>query len=555
MPMAVESSAEEARLAQQAAAGSGEAFAELYERYERRAYNLCYRILGSEDDAADATQEAFVGLLRRLPSLEGRDLAFGSYLFTSARNACYDLIERRRRAEPSDEIPESSIPVGGGTGGGGFGFDPGDPEDDPERNVLLDARQEEIRAANATLPERQREALALKELEELSYDEIAAVMGMNRNSVAQLISRARINLRDALRGSALASIAAATPDCERALALMAAGQDEQPVEDAAWAELHTRDCETCRLSREAMDEAGLSYRSWIPIAAAPVLFRETMAEAAEAVGADWSPVVARRERSRGERRSGHGSRLGLSGSSPVLAHRRRDLVLIGVLALALVTVVFAGATSDDEPPVGTVGVADEAAQEVEAEPGATEETSKPAKKGEPAGKKKGDGESPGAGPAKESENRNGNEPGAAKEKQPGGAASGDEAASPGARTRQPGGRGREGQGGATQRPGNPGSGDEPTGAQPPARTSNPADSPPSDPTPADPPPERAQPDPPPTRRPEPPPPREQPPERVPPPVRQPPAGTPGTPPRRPPPTGVPGTPPRPAPPPPRRPPP
>ena len=225
VPKAADPLADEARLAQEAAAGNGEAFAELYERYERRAYNLCYRILGSEDDAADATQEAFVGLLRRLPGLEGRDLAFGSYLFTSARNACYDLIERRRRAEPSDEIPESSIPVGGGVGGGGFGFDPGDPEDDPERNVLLDARQEEIRAANSTLPERQREALALKELEELSYDEIAAVMGMNRNSVAQLISRARINLRDALRGSALASIAAASPECERALALVAARQD------------------------------------------------------------------------------------------------------------------------------------------------------------------------------------------------------------------------------------------------------------------------------------------------------------------------------------------
>ena len=61
-------------------------------------------------------------------------------------------------------------------GGGGVGFDPGDPEDDPERNVLLAAGQEEIRAANATLPERQREVLALRELEELSYDEIAEIM-------------------------------------------------------------------------------------------------------------------------------------------------------------------------------------------------------------------------------------------------------------------------------------------------------------------------------------------------------------------------------------------
>ena len=224
--------AEEARLAQRAVAGDGDAFADLYGRYEQRAYNLCLRILGSEDDAADATQEAFVSVLRRLPKLEGRDLAFGSYLFTSARHACYDLIDRRKRAEPSDEIPESSIPVGGGVGGGGFGFDPGDPEDDPERNVLQQARSEEIRAANAALPERQREVLALRELEDLSYDEIAEIMEMNRNSVAQLISRARINLRDALRGTALASIATSSPECERAIALIAAGQDGEG--EAPW---------------------------------------------------------------------------------------------------------------------------------------------------------------------------------------------------------------------------------------------------------------------------------------------------------------------------------
>src|SRR5918999_4432980 len=168
--------ADDSALARRAAAGDGDAFAELYERHESRAFNLCYRILGSRDDAADATQEAFVGVLRRLPQLAGRDVAFGSYLLTSARNACYDLIERHKRTQPSDEIPESTMPMGGG----GVGFDPGDPEDDPERKVLLEARNDEIRVANLTLPERQREVLALRELEELSYDDIAELMDMNR---------------------------------------------------------------------------------------------------------------------------------------------------------------------------------------------------------------------------------------------------------------------------------------------------------------------------------------------------------------------------------------
>src|ERR1700742_1904068 len=73
--------AEEAQLARAAAAGDGGAFAELYQRYARRAYNLAYRISGSDEDAADAVQEAFVNVLRRLPELGDRELAFGSYLF------------------------------------------------------------------------------------------------------------------------------------------------------------------------------------------------------------------------------------------------------------------------------------------------------------------------------------------------------------------------------------------------------------------------------------------------------------------------------------------
>src|ERR687893_1114236 len=384
--------ADDSALAQRAAAGDGDAFAELYERHESRAFNLCYRILGSRDDAADATQEAFVGVLRRLPQLADRDLAFGSYVLTSARNACYDLIERRKRTQPSDEIPESATPMGGGVGGGGVGFDPGDPEDDPERNVLLEARNEEIRAANLALPERQREVLALRELEELSYDEIAELMDMNRNSVAQLISRARINLRDALRGTALASIAASSPDCERALPLIALEQDGQlddDSNDAGWLGGHLMHCHTCRLGRDAMQEAGDSYRAWAPIAAGPLLFREAMGRVAQQVGADRSETIGRHEARRGvtpTADAGAGGGVGAGAGSAraaILRHRRRDLTLIGVLTCLLVLVVLVGAASDDDP-VETVAPASDTGQAVVAdeEPDAALSTvEKQAKKG------------------------------------------------------------------------------------------------------------------------------------------------------------------------------
>jgi RNA polymerase sigma factor (sigma-70 family) len=394
--------ADEAVLAQRAAGGDGEAFADLYERYEERVLNLCFRILGSQDDAADATQDAFVNVLRRLPKLEGRELAFGSYVFTSARNACYDLIERRRRTEPSDEIPEHATPMGGAVGGGGVGFDPGDPEDDPERNVLLDARTEEIRRANLTLPERQREALALKELDDLSYDEVAEIMGMNRNSVAQLISRARINLRGALRGEALAAIIPNAPQCERAVPLIGAEEDgelDPDSTDAEWLTDHLVMCETCRLRREAMAEAGISYRAWLPISAGPFLFRETMAEAAELVGADWSGVVARRESARsvthaaaaGSAASGAGTE---GARAAVLRHRRLDLALMAVLGLALVLVVFVGPTSDDAPITAIVPAADEQ----QAPPSGQDEgqAPKPAKAAKKNKKQSGGDKGPGA---------------------------------------------------------------------------------------------------------------------------------------------------------------
>ncbi len=285
--------AEETQLARAAATGDGAAFAELYQRYARRAYNLAYRISGSDEDAADAVQEAFVNVLRRLPELGDRELAFGSYLFTATRNATYDLLRKQQRTRPSDSIPESAVPVGAGSGG--LGLDPGDPEDDPDRRLMLASQQEEIREANNRLPERQREALALRELEDLSYDEIAELMEMNRNSVAQLISRARINLRVELRGGALASVVAASPECERALPLIAMRDDGQldgASEDAAWLASHLQGCERCRVATEAMQEAGVSYRAWVPVAIAPWLFKATMAKAAAATGADWSEETA-----------------------------------------------------------------------------------------------------------------------------------------------------------------------------------------------------------------------------------------------------------------------
>jgi RNA polymerase sigma factor (sigma-70 family) len=273
---------DDGELALLATDGDGNAFAELYDRHEQRVYGFCMRMLSTPHDAADATQETFVRMLARLPALQERDLHFVAYTLATARNVCYDMIRARRTVQPVAEQPQPRVPQAAHV------------EEDPERFALLAATREDVRAANAALPARQREVLALREVELLSYDEIGELMDLNRNAVAQLVSRARIKLGELLRGSALASVGARTPDCERALPLLGALQDEQdcdPPSDLDWVRAHLAGCETCRLSLAAMQEAGASYRAIGLLAPAVWLRHATIARAAEYVGADWSHVA------------------------------------------------------------------------------------------------------------------------------------------------------------------------------------------------------------------------------------------------------------------------
>lgn len=276
------SGSEESNLVRAAAEGDGPAFARLYEAYERRIFNYLLRLLGDRHEAEDATQEAFIKVMAKLPDLDHENLQFGAYLYTAARNSGYDVISARKRIEPGGAVPEQAeSPLRG---------ELADLEADPERAALAGSQEAAVQAANQRLPERQREVLALRELDGLSYDEIAGVMEMKSNAVAQLISRARIALRKELRAGAAASVAFASSDCERAHGELACRQDDQPGLDRSWLESHLASCGNCRVAGEEMAEAGVSYRAWAPVVPAAWLFREVMARASETVGHDWSSV-------------------------------------------------------------------------------------------------------------------------------------------------------------------------------------------------------------------------------------------------------------------------
>ncbi len=328
----------EQQLAYRAAAGDGAAFAELYDRYERRIFSFCQRLCGSVEDAADATQEAFVKVLQRLPKLAGREVNFSAYLYTAARNSCYDLINKRKRSEPVGEIPESPRP------------ELGDLLMDPERAAMLTSQRIDIQEANHRLPERQREVLVLREVEGLSYDEIAEVMSTNRNTVAQLISRARINLRNELRGGAVSSIVGKAPDCERALPLLAMYDDRQlkDREQVAWLEGHLSACETCRASQASMQEAGVSYRAWAaPIAGAVIAMRDaTIAHAGEVNGYDWSAWTSTGSSDAGSS-AGHTETVSKGVATGSRSVSRVAAFAAGGMAIAAVAVlIFAGSVDE-----------------------------------------------------------------------------------------------------------------------------------------------------------------------------------------------------------------
>ena len=205
-------------------------------------------------------------------------------------------------------------------------------EEDPELSALLEARQKEIREATLRLPQSQREVLALRETEGVSYAEIAEIMDVDRNSVAELISAARLELRDELRGSTLTSAVAASGGCLRARPLMAMRDDDQldDEDEATWLLEHLAHCAGCRLSLDAMQEADSSYREWTPVAVPPFLSKETMAKAAELMGRDWSEPAGKRIAG-GDARGGANGRpaSAYAGGSGAIVHRAGALHAAG----------------------------------------------------------------------------------------------------------------------------------------------------------------------------------------------------------------------------------
>ncbi|RMH39839.1 MAG: sigma-70 family RNA polymerase sigma factor [Deltaproteobacteria bacterium] len=170
------------------------AFGELVETFQDQVFNLTYRMLGDRAEAEDVAQEVFITVFKSIDSFRG-DSKLSTWLYRIAANHCKNRIKylARRRDRDRSEFNEavSGRPAAGAVTG---------PTQAPAPDAALDAAQREqlLQRAIAELDEDHRLLVVLRDIDELSYDEICAITGLPEGTVKSRLHRARVALRKKL---------------------------------------------------------------------------------------------------------------------------------------------------------------------------------------------------------------------------------------------------------------------------------------------------------------------------------------------------------------------
>ena len=159
-------------------------FEEIVREHQKRVYNICLRLCGDPDDAFDLSQEVFLKAWRGLEGFRG-DSSVYTWLYRLAVNTCHDFTRKKARRGDTVSLDDTQLPLPDAR------FEPALAL---ERKELARALEEAL----ARLPPGQREILVLRETAELSYHEIAALLGIEEGTVKSRLARARLALRELL---------------------------------------------------------------------------------------------------------------------------------------------------------------------------------------------------------------------------------------------------------------------------------------------------------------------------------------------------------------------
>jgi RNA polymerase sigma-70 factor (ECF subfamily) len=175
---------QDAQLVQQCLQGDGSAWEELVRRHTRRIFNICYRFTGNRTEAEDLSQEVFLRIYRTLASYRSVHGAFVTWTSSVTRNLLIDYYRRSKRDRVTDSL-DDSMPVVENKQSSARR---------PDELALLGELGEQIQAALIKLSPELREAVILRDLQQLEYGEIQKTLQVPEGTVKSRINRGRIEL-------------------------------------------------------------------------------------------------------------------------------------------------------------------------------------------------------------------------------------------------------------------------------------------------------------------------------------------------------------------------
>ena len=173
-------------LLRRAQRGDPEAFEQLIEPLEQLIWRICWHYTGNREAAEDCGQETMIRIWRNLDSYRG-DCALESWVYRIAANCCMDFLRKKKRDKSESVEPLREQ-----------GFDPADPSPGTEEQVVAEDEHRRLREAITQLPEEQREALILTQLQKVPYEEAALLLNVSEGTIKSRVNRAKARLKEIL---------------------------------------------------------------------------------------------------------------------------------------------------------------------------------------------------------------------------------------------------------------------------------------------------------------------------------------------------------------------
>jgi RNA polymerase sigma-70 factor, ECF subfamily len=175
---------QDAQLVQRCLQGEGSAWEELVRRHTRRVYNICYRFVGNRTEAEDISQEVFLRVYRTLASYRSAHGGFATWVTSVTRNLLIDHYRRTKRDRLTDSL-DDAMPVV---------ENKESTARRPDQQALLAELSAQVQSALTRLSPELREAVILRDLQQLEYAEIRQVLEVPEGTVKSRINRGRIEL-------------------------------------------------------------------------------------------------------------------------------------------------------------------------------------------------------------------------------------------------------------------------------------------------------------------------------------------------------------------------